>query len=102
MNAYLKVTDAQSATLHGDLTADTVLAVLPHGMDLIRDAGAQWAVDLTGITQMNSVGVALLLEWLRVAKQHQCRLIIQHLPKEARPLLQLCDLEPLLQTLLDE
>jgi phospholipid transport system transporter-binding protein len=36
--------------------------------------------DLSGVTASNSGGVALLLQWLKYAKQHQKVIDFQHIP----------------------
>ncbi|GJM07397.1 MAG: hypothetical protein DHS20C10_11310 [marine bacterium B5-7] len=74
--------------LSGDLDFSTVSTLLAEGEALIRSAAVS-AVDLTQVTASNSAALALLLAWLRVAKQHSHRLHFKGMPQ------QLCDMASL-------
>ena len=74
--------------LSGDLDFSTVATLLPEGAALIRRA-AVFTVDLTQVTTSNSAALALLLAWLRVARQHSHRLHFKGMPQ------QLCDMATL-------
>ncbi|MAD45631.1 MAG: anti-anti-sigma factor [Oceanospirillaceae bacterium] len=98
--AELKCIDEQTAELSGDLLHGTVTDVIVPGRELITAAGSQWTVDMQGVGQVSSSGVALVLEWLRAAETANCTLRIRHLPDHMRPIIDISDLEPLFAPLL--
>lgn len=52
----------------GDLTFATVPGVLAEGSAWINGNPSGLTVDLKGVTRTDSAGVALMLEWLRLAR----------------------------------
>jgi len=53
-------------------------------------------LDCSGVTRSNSVGLALLLAWLRDARSHGRTLALRGLPEDMRKIADVCELEPLL------
>ncbi|MEE4377326.1 MAG: STAS domain-containing protein [Candidatus Competibacteraceae bacterium] len=53
-------------------------------------------IDLTGISRSDSSGVALLVEWLRLAKQRQQSVQFSHIPTQMQAIIQVADLTKLL------
>lgn len=79
----------------GSLHFTTVSALLPRGDEAI--AGGQAAViDLAGVTASDSAGLALLIEWLSVAKAAGTTLKYENLPTQLRQLARLSEVEELL------
>ena len=83
--------------LSGDLTFATVagLVDLPdfrsqHG-DIIR-------VDLAGVTRAESAGLALLLEWQRVAEEQGLSIAYVNMPVQMQSMAAVCGLEEILQS----
>jgi anti-anti-sigma factor len=56
--------DSERLVLEGPLNLSTVPALATQGMDSLR-AGAAAVVDLAAATDVDSSGVALILEWTR-------------------------------------
>lgn len=100
MTTTLTRIDGSRAEVHGDLLNDTVPAVLPEGSRLLAVAGDSWTVDLAGVGKVSSAGVAMLLEWMRVAAAAGVALHIANLPEHMRPIISVSDLEPLFEPLL--
>jgi phospholipid transport system transporter-binding protein len=56
--------------------------------DLLRDSAAWFgansdiSVDLAGVTHSNSAGLALLIEWLRLARHHNSRIRFRNIPAQ--------------------
>jgi phospholipid transport system transporter-binding protein len=68
--------------LEGELNMQTVPDLLrranldlPGTTDIIN-------IDLAGVSRADSAGLALLLDWLRLAEQHQRRLTLSNLPTQ--------------------
>jgi len=54
------------------------------------------SVDLSGITHSDSAGLALLIEWLRRAKQQSVRLVFLNLPDQLHEIARISALLPIL------
>ncbi|MCY0965560.1 STAS domain-containing protein [Parathalassolituus penaei] len=93
--AALQSLNAGQANLSGDLLADTVVPVLEAGRDLIARSGGQWTVNMSAVERVSSVGVALLLDWIRTAEKAGVTLRIEALPDHLRPIIQVSDLDEL-------
>lgn len=83
------------AKLACDLTMHTVTAVLPQGIALIKQAKTVWRLDMAAVQQVSSAGVALLIEWLKVAEKDGKTLEIQQLPEHMLSIIEISGLEPL-------
>jgi phospholipid transport system transporter-binding protein len=53
-------------------------------------------VDLGGVTESDSAGLALLLEWLRMARQHDQKIQCVNLPAQIDALARISEVEDLL------
>jgi phospholipid transport system transporter-binding protein len=54
--------------LDGPLTFDSVPALRPLGLALLGTAGGALIMDLQGVPAADSAGLALLIDWLAVAR----------------------------------
>jgi phospholipid transport system transporter-binding protein len=79
----------------GSLHFSTVSALLSEGIDAI-DGGQATVIDLSGVTAGDSSGLALLIEWLSVAKAAGKELRYEHLPTQLHQLARLSEVEELL------
>ncbi|MEH6450130.1 MAG: STAS domain-containing protein [Oleispira sp.] len=64
-NAKLISVNPQQAQLSGRLDRLTAKALLEQGRRLITTSGSDWQVNLAEVSHSSSVGIALLLDWLR-------------------------------------
>jgi phospholipid transport system transporter-binding protein len=79
----------------GFLDFATVSRLLPQGSRAI-ESGAAAVIDLAGVTASDSSGLALLIEWLSVAKQAGRSLSYENMPAQLHQLARLSDVEDLL------
>lgn len=79
----------------GALDLHTVAALLDRGRQSFPASGAV-AVDLSGVERVDSAGVALLLEWARLARQRGLRLSYTRVPPRALALARIGNAEALL------
>lgn len=79
----------------GSLDFDTVDALLPVGSAAILGGQAD-VIDLAGVTDGDSAGLALLIEWLSVAQHSQRKLRYENIPAQLRQLAGLSEIEGLL------
>jgi|AZIK01.1.fsa_nt_gi phospholipid transport system transporter-binding protein len=98
--AKLQSESNQRAYLNGDLNSATVTALARQGTELIRNSGGKWSLDMSAVEHASSAGVALLLEWMRVADASGVALTIEHLPDHMRPILAVSDLDDVFKPLL--
>lgn len=65
--------------LEGVLDFASVPALVAEGAALVRTQ-PELIIDLAGVESTNSAGLALLLEWLDLARAQGCALCYRHLP----------------------
>jgi phospholipid transport system transporter-binding protein len=83
------------ARVGGALEFRTVTALLPSGTEAIEQGRAS-ALDLAGVTLSDSAGLALLIEWLSVAKAAGRTLRYENIPSQLRQLSVLSDVDELI------
>jgi phospholipid transport system transporter-binding protein len=66
------------------LTMDNAKPALQAGLQAI--ASGQTEIDLAGLTQVDSAGVATLLAWQRAAQERKQGLVFRNLPRNLRSL----------------
>jgi phospholipid transport system transporter-binding protein len=79
----------------GELGFATAAAALPAGLALIGP-GKDWTVDLAGITTGDSAGLAVLVEWIAVARARGGALRYAGVPEQILAVARISDLERLL------
>lgn len=53
-------------------------------------------IDFSGVTRVDSAGLALMIEWLRLAKNKNTEIHLQNIPAQMQPLAVLFDISHLL------
>lgn len=81
--------------LDGNLTFSTVSEALRAAAPLFSE-GAELCFDLGGIRRADSAGVALLIEWVRRARQTRAAIRYAHLPESLRAIIRVSGVEELL------
>ncbi len=76
----------------GELTFATVPALLAANSGLFAGSGAL-TVDLAGVSRADSAGVALLIEWLRLARRAGRELRYVNMPQQTAQLIRVSGLE---------
>lgn len=81
----------------GVLDATTVPILLRESEARIANASSSDVrIDLSGITESDSAGLALLLEWLRLAKQRNVQVQFANVPTQVAALARISEVEALI------
>jgi phospholipid transport system transporter-binding protein len=67
--------------LSGEMTFGTSLIALRDASSIISAAYTPLRFDLSGVDRADSAGVALLIEWQRIAARARCELRYTNVPK---------------------
>ncbi|MGA2187789.1 MAG: STAS domain-containing protein [Steroidobacteraceae bacterium] len=94
-SATFETLDGERSRVVGSLTFATVTQLLPQGAAAI-DAGHASVIDLAGVTGSDSSGLALLIEWLSVAKEARRSLRYDSMPAQLHQLARLSEVDELL------
>lgn len=81
----------------GDLDYETVNRLLEVDDELFAQNPANIEIDLGGIGRSTSVGLALMLEWLRQARARDTVIRFSHAPPQLLGLAKVSQLETILQ-----
>ncbi|WP_448505494.1 STAS domain-containing protein [Immundisolibacter sp.] len=79
----------------GPLTMSTVNGALLESTPLFAQDGP-WDLDLSGVNEVDSAAVSLLLEWVRQAARHGRKLHIKNLPENLQCLVKVYGVKELL------
>jgi len=91
------VANGDVLSLSGALDAESVLALRPVGRQWLEGAGAgERRLDLAGVTHSSSAGLALLLDWMRVAQDSGKTLRIDNMPADMAALARVSGLDSFL------
>lgn len=80
--------------VHGELDFDSVAALWEESRPLF-EAQPPREIDLGGVERSNSAGVALLVEWLRLARQREQELCFVNVPAQMMSIIRVAALEDL-------
>ena len=83
------VREGNVVKVEGAVIVDNVSAMTAQGKALLDDQCL--IVDLSAVEDVDSSIVSMLLEWLRVANQHNCQLQFINQPESLKSLVQLYD-----------
>jgi phospholipid transport system transporter-binding protein len=93
--ASFDILEGDRSRVSGSLHFTTVATLLPLGADAI-DRGRAAVIDLADVTGSDSSGLALLIEWLSVARGAGRSLRYEHIPSQLQQLARLSEVEELL------
>ncbi len=82
--------------VRGALGFSTVAGLWDEGLPLFRRLSGPCELDVSRVERVDSAGVALLVEWMRLARERGAVLRITGAPPAMRDLIQLADLQDLL------
>lgn len=77
----------------GLLTFATVPELLQQSRAWLADDHRELAIDLGGVTRADSAGLALMIEWLRLARSRNRRLRFIHIPEQLQNLIRVSGLD---------
>jgi phospholipid transport system transporter-binding protein len=81
--------------VYGALDADTATDLLKRSDAAFKDAGSL-EIDLANVPEGDSAGLALLIEWLRLAKQRRQTIHFKNVPPQIAALARISEVENLL------
>ena len=89
---------AAGGVLHvaGTLGFSTVDSLWVESAPLFRGISGRFELDVSGVERIDSAGVALLVEWLRLARERGAEMTIRGAPPAMKDLIGLADLQDLL------
>jgi phospholipid transport system transporter-binding protein len=93
--AAFEILEGGRSRVTGSLHFATVSALLATGNEAIN-GGQAAVIDLAGVTASDSAGLALLIEWLSVAKAAGRTLQYENMPNQLHQLARLSEVEELL------
>jgi phospholipid transport system transporter-binding protein len=93
--ASFEILDGDRSRVNGSLHFTTVSSLLPEGVAAI-DGGKAAVIDLGSVSSSDSSGLALLIEWLSVAKGAGRSLRYENIPSQLQQLARLSEVEELL------
>lgn len=94
-DAAFEVLGGERSCVRGSLHFTTVRELLAAGGVAI-EAGKAAAIDLAGVTGSDSAGLALLIEWLSIAKASGRALRFENIPSQLQQIARLSEVEGLL------
>lgn len=96
--AKLEALGNERFRLSGVLDAVTTPRLLEESASQFpKQSGVEIHVDLAGVTESDSSGLALAIEWLRLARQRGQRMFFANLPQQLLALARISEVEELIQ-----
>jgi phospholipid transport system transporter-binding protein len=95
VHANFETLEGGRARVLGVLDFGSVGALLKQGTDAIEQGHAS-SIDLSGVTGSDSAGLALLIEWMSVARDARRTMAYQNMPSQLHQLARLSEVEELL------
>jgi phospholipid transport system transporter-binding protein len=95
ITAVFEPQEGERSRVNGVLHFTTVTALLRSGSEAIANGRAA-VIDLSGVKDSDSSGLALLVEWLSIARAEGKTLRYENIPTQLHQLARLSDLEELL------
>lgn len=71
----------------GRMTFQTVPQFMAHTHEWLQGGSGQVTVDMHGVTLADSAGLALMLEWLQMARAAKREIVFTHIPDQVRDLI---------------
>lgn len=98
MSGSYQFSQSKDSTWHisGELTRLSVPALWPEGIAAILKAKDTIVIDLANIHESDSAGVALLIEWMRIAKKNHKAIFFQNINMAMQSIIRVSRLEPIL------
>jgi len=95
ITAEFEAQNGERARVNGVLHFTTVATLLRLGSEAIANGRAA-VIDLSGVKDSDSSGLALLIEWLSIARAEGKSLRYENIPTQLHQLARLSDVEELL------
>jgi phospholipid transport system transporter-binding protein len=95
ITAVFESPEGERSRVIGVMHFTTVTALLRSGSEAIANGRAA-VIDLSGVKDSDSSGLALLIEWLSIARAERKTLRYENIPAQLHQLARLSDVEELL------
>jgi phospholipid transport system transporter-binding protein len=95
ITAVFESPEGERSRVNGVMHFTTVTALLRSGSEAIANGRAA-VIDLSGVKDSDSSGLALLIEWLSIARSEGKALRYENIPAQLHQLARLSDVEELL------
>ena len=82
--------------LKGELNMQTVPQLRQQALQMLSGLTGKVSIDLSDVTRSDSAGLALLIDWMRLAQAQQLEIQFQHLPQQMLQIARVSELEDLL------
>ncbi len=89
--ATIELQENVGLKVSGELTFSSVSSLLAKSLEYFSSQNAL-QVDLAGVTHSDTAGVALLVEWMRMAKQRDAQLSFSNIPEQMWAIIEVSDL----------
>lgn len=86
---------AQCLRVKGDLTLDVVVEYIEQSKSLFNDLEAI-RIDLSNVSRSDSAGLALLVRWMREAKDNNKNIVFEHMPAQMMAMAEASGLDAIL------
>jgi phospholipid transport system transporter-binding protein len=80
----------------GALDFENVPRILERATEIFTEGTASISIDLGGVTRADSAGLALLVEWMRVAHRHHRNIVFRNIPAQMSAIAKVSGLERIL------
>ena len=90
--ATLSIDAGNCCSIEGDMNFSSVEQLLKGSITYFV-AGSELLFDLGKVQHADSAGVALLVEWLRLAKEKQIRVQFRNIPPQMLAIIEVSDLQ---------
>ena len=82
MNDKASITLSQNSFLvEGSINFDTAVSLWTTSLPLLKNS-KELLFDFSNVIKANSAALALLLEWIKYARDEQKKIVFQHLPSQ--------------------
>jgi phospholipid transport system transporter-binding protein len=93
--ATLKRLGETDFILSGDLNFTTTATIYDENLSIFENTHHRLNISLEGVQHVDSSGLALIVEWYRMAKINNQQLIISNMPTQMRDLAKLSSIDEL-------
>lgn len=83
-------------SLSGELNMQTVPLIARQSTGYLQGLQGEVSIDLSAVSRADSAGLALLIDWLRIARRQQYSLHFRHLPEQLMQIARVSELHDIL------
>jgi len=88
--------DDHQYAVAGELNMQTVPAIAKTAAELLTNCQGVITIDLSAVSRADSAGLALLIDWLRLARQFQYEIQFKSLPAQLMQIARVSELHEIL------